>query len=376
MRLRAPNVSHALAIALAFAGLCTSRPAQAIRSSYRNANPIGWMHMLPAGEVPGWSGGAWMNFEINHANIWNMQANIRDKRTNAMYTYKADFEQSSAILELGAPISKHLALTFEVPYANRNGGFLDDFIDQFHQLIQSDRFLRHLNDDFDNSYVVRNNGADQLATERANGVGAVKAKLKYWPLQWKSKTPGVCDCGFAMSAQAKMPLQHRKFGLSSGSEDYSGMLHLGIPLGSFSAVWASAAYTKLGPNETFAGWPRRDWLQMYELSLDLAMSPGWGLMLQARTESPLFRKQDLEFQYSYAGERERAIERVASGWNALTAWRGSQSIGFRYRWGLGSQINLLFVEDWGTGNKDGRGEKLYVNNAPDVSLITQWHFTF
>jgi hypothetical protein len=115
---------------------------------------------------------------------------------------------------------------------------------------------------------------------------------------------------------------------------------------------------------------------MYELSLDLAVGPAWGLMLQARTESPLFRKENLEFQYTYSTDKERTVERVASAWNALTAWRGSQAIGFRYRWGQGSQVNFLFVEDWGTGDKDERGEWLYVNNAPDIALINSWHFVF
>lgn len=360
---------------LIYALLC-SPAAHAIRSSYHNANPVGWMHLLPVGEQPGWSGMAWANFEINHANIWNMQANIRDKRTNAMYTYKADFEQSSAILELGAPLTEELAITAEIPYANRSGGFLDDFIDQFHQLIQSDRFLRHLNDSYANSYVIKQDGVDQLDEEKGQGVGNTKLKLKYWPFKWQSETPGVCDCGFAVSGQVKFPTQSRKFGLSSGSLDYSALLHFGIPLGAYSAAWATAAYTKTGPNQTFADWPRREWMQMYELSLDLAINPAWGLVLQARTESPFFNKEYLEFQYTYTDKKGQTTERVASAWNALTAWRGSQTIGFRYRWGEGSQVNFLFMEDWGIGDKDERGQWLYVNNAPDIALINSWHFVF
>ncbi len=345
-------------------------------SSYHNANPVGWMHLLPVGEMPGWSGEAWVNIEINHANVWNMEFTMTDRRSGDVYTYKADFEQSAAILELGAPVTENLAIALEIPYANRNGGFLDDFIDQFHQVIRSDRFLRHLHDEFDNSYVVQDNGADRLAAQKSEGVGSAKAKLKYWLLKWKSPTPGVCDCGFAVSGQVKFPVQQRQFGLSSGGIDYSTLLHAGIPLGSFSAVWATAAFTKLGPNDTFNGWPRREWLQMYELSLDLALNPTWGLMLQARTESPLFMREHLTYNYNNTNERDRTVERVASGWNALTAWRGSQSIGARYRWGIGSQVNLLFIEDWGLGDKDNRGEWLYVNNAPDVAFITQWHFVF
>lgn len=367
---------RAFSVSVIFMIVGFSIPAHAIRSSYRNVNPVGWMYLQPVGEMPGWSGEAWANFEVNHANIWNMQANIRDKRTNSIYTYKADYEQSTAVLELGAPLSQNFALTFEIPYTNRNGGFLDDFIDQFHQLIQSDRFLRHLNDNFANSYVIQKDGVDRLATERGQGVGNTKAKLKYWPVKWLSPTPGLCDCGFAISGQVKLPTQSRKFGLSSGNNDYTGMAHLGVPLGQFSAVWATAAISKLGPNENFAGWPRRDWQQMYELSLDLGVNASWGMVLQARTESPLFRKEQLEYQYNYTTEKEQMVERVASGWNALTAWRGSQTIGFRYRWGMGSQVNLLFMEDWGTGDKDKRGEKLYVTNAPDIAIVNQWHFTF
>ncbi len=189
-----------------------------------------------SGEQPGWTGVAWANLEINQANVWNTQADIRDKRTGSIYTYKADFEQSAAILELGAPISEDFAVTLELPFAARNGGFLDDIIDQFHVLIQSDRFLRHINEEFANSYVIKKDGVDQLSTDRGSGVVNAKIKAKYWPLKWQSNTLGACDCGFAVSGQVKFPVQSRKFGLSSGGVDYSALLHLGIPLGQHSAI--------------------------------------------------------------------------------------------------------------------------------------------
>lgn len=355
--------------------LCTW-PAYAWRSSYHNANPVGWMHLLPVGEMPGWSGDAWTNLEINHANIWNKQADFRDKRTDAIYTYKADFEQTSAIVEMGAPLSDFFAMAFEIPYANRNGGFLDDFIDQFHKFIGSDRFLRPQNPDYGNSFIVQKDGVNRLSSDSAQGVGNVKLKFKFWPWQWQSPTPGVCDCGFAISGQVKFPTQSRQFGLSSGNNDYSTLFHMGVPLGEFSAIWATAAYTRVGANETFAGWPRREWLQMYELSLDLANGPGYGLILQMRVESPLFMKEHLEYQYTYSTAEGQAAERISSAWHALTAWRGSESIGIRYRWGDGSQVNFLFVEDFALGHMDGAGQWLYVNNAPDVAFINQWHFVF
>jgi hypothetical protein len=48
----------------------------------------------------------------------------------------------------------------------------------------------------------------------------------------------------------------------------------------------------------------------------------------------------------------------------------------RYRWGKGSRLNFLMMEDWGLGDRDDIGEWNYVNDAPDVAFITQWHFVF
>ncbi|NJL25971.1 MAG: DUF3187 family protein [Calothrix sp. SM1_5_4] len=369
-----------MAKAIAFGGMSVALlvplSAFASRVSWRNAHPVGWMHQLPVGETPGWSSPFWINLEINHANVWNMNSSYTDTRTGDVYTYEADFEQSSTIADIGFSLGSRFALSFEVPYANRNGGFLDDFIDQFHILIQSDRFLRHLNDDFNNSLVIQKNGQDMIASHKAEGVGNIKAKAKYWLLKWQSPTPGVCDCGLAVSGQVKYPMQRRQHGLTSGTNDYSGLIHLGAPLGRYSGVYTTAAFTKFNANESFAGWPRREWQQMYELSFDFGLGPGFGVLLQARLESPLFDIKYLSFNYSYSDPDNRSSERVASGWHSLVDWRGSQAFGLRYRWGKGSQLNLLMMEDWGLGDRDGRGDWNYVNNAPDVAFLTQWHLVF
>lgn len=353
-----------------------TEPSSAVRTSYRNAHPIGWMHLLPVGETPGWSHPQWVNIELNHANVWNNEFTMTDRRNGSVYTYKADFEQSSAILELGWALTDELGLSLEIPYANRNGGFLDDFIDQFHVLIGSNRFLRHLNDPFDNDFSVRTDGQERLSSKHGQGVGGHKVKLKWWMWQWKSPTPGVCDCGFSLSAQVKFPTQKRGLGLSSGSNDYSGLAHLGIPIGTLSGAWFTGAVSKIGNNETFHGWPRRTWLQMYELSLDIGFNKNLGLILQGRTESPLMMREHLNYNYTHSDAEGQKAERIASGWNSLVEWRGSQSIGLRWRWGEGSQVNLLMIEDWGLGDKDERNDKLYVNNAPDVAFISQWHLVF
>ncbi len=353
-----------------------SRNAFAEFSSYHNANPIGWMYQLPVGETPGWSTGSWLNLELNHSNIWSVPMSMTDKRNGNIYAYRADFEQSSAIANLGFALGPRLAVSVEAPYANHNGGFMDDFIDQFHLFIQSDRFERNDYPKYGNHFLVQTNGVDNLASEHAEGVGNVKAKLKLWLLKLKSPTPGVCECGFAISGQAKFPTQTWKHGLSSGSNDYTGMLHAGVPLGSNSGTWFTAGLTHVGEHKLFEGWPMRRWLQMYELSFDLGAGPQFGFILQARYESPLMMSEHLSFNYSSTDPKDQAIERINSGWNSMVYWRGSESVGIRWRWGQGNQVNLLFVEDWGGGKYDSSGGLTYINNAPDVELLTQWHFVF
>lgn len=369
-------MSMALSWMMAVICVLFSAPVNAELTSYRNAHPLGWMHSLPVGETPGWNGRGWFNLELNHANIWNKEFEMVDRRNGAVYTYEADFEQSTAVVDMGVALSKEFAFAVEIPYANRNGGFLDDFIDQFHQFIQSDRFLRHLNDEFENSYVMRTDGEDHMSTPHGQGVGNVKFKFKWWPIQWFSKTPGVCNCGLSFSGQVKVPTQRRESGLSSGHADYSALIHFGVPVWDYVGIWATAAFTRLGENDNIPNWPRRTWAQMYELTMDLGMGKNFGFVIQVRTESPLLMTEHLEYQYTTNDPNSQQVERIASGWNSLVEWRGSQGLGFRWRWGKGHRANLLLIEDWGLGDKDNRGDNLYVNNAPDVAFVSQWHFVF
>ncbi len=350
--------------------------ARAEFTSYHLANPVGWMHMLPVGESPGWEKTSWFNLEVSQANIWSTPITFTDRRNGDVYTFRADFEQTSAIAEIGFQLAPRVALAFEVPYANHNGGFLDDFIDQFHIFIQTDRFERNHYPKFQNLWTVTKNGNDLLAPGHSEGVGNLKTKLKLWLKQWRGKAPGVCECGLAVSVQVKFPMQAAAKGLSSGSHDYTGMIHFGFPFWQESGFWFSAAATKLGKNKLFAGWPMRDWSQMYEGTVNLGLTQHWGFLMQMRYESPLFRKEDLDILYSYSNDHDQTVERVNSSWNSLVHWRGSEAVGFRYRFANGSQANFLLVEDWGRGKYDSSGAWTYINNAPDVEFVTQWHFVF
>lgn len=344
-------------------------------TSYRVAHPIAWMYSLPVGETPGWAADSWLNLELNQANIWNMHATVTDTRTGDQYTYKADFEQSTAVIDGGFAMGDW-AFSAEVPYANHNGGFLDDFIDQFHSLGRFDRLLRDSNPKFDNSFIIQKNGEDRIDTAHAEGVGNVKIKLKWWMFPWRGVTPGACDCGLSLSTQATFPLQPRALGMSSARSNFSGLAHLGMPIALYSGVWATAAVTHVGFNETFAGWPQNRWQQMYELSMSLGLDRNLAVLLQARVESPLFDGRYLSFNHNYSDPALQVAEQVASGWNALVQWRGSEAAGLVWRWSQGSQVNFLIVEDWGLGDRDRSGSWNYVTDAPDVAFVTQWHFVF
>jgi hypothetical protein len=345
-------------------------------TSYHFLGPVSGMYDLPVGESAGWSSSTWFNLELTAGSIWNHGAHFTDTRNHNDYYLFADYEQETAVAEIGQALTQNIAVAVEVPYVNHNGGFMDDFVDQFHTFIQSDRFMRDSNPKFGNHMVVQTNGVNQLSSEHAEGAGNMKAKLKYWMYHLNSPTPGACDCGLAVSGQVKFPLQSRLHGLTSGQNDYSGLIHLGIPFASNSGIMTTAAFTKLGRNDTFQDWPMRTWQQMYELDLHLGLGKSWSVILQARAESPLFNKQYLNFTYTTTDDQEMLEERVASGWNSLVEWRGNEDIRFRYSWGKGSYWDFGFVEDWGIGSEDQATDGLYVNNAPDFQFMTTMHFSF
>jgi hypothetical protein len=307
--------------------------------------------------------------------MWNIPAKFNDLSGNT-FNYKAMYEQSTAIAEMGFEvIPDWLAFSIEVPYANHNSGFFSDFVRQFHWAVGSDTFERPSYPGYADSFQYDYNNTDALSTDRPEGISNIKFKLKLWLLNWMGDDQGSCDCGLAVSAQIKAPLSPANQGLTSGSTDFSELIHLGIPLFDHSGIWFTAAFSQFGANESMLNWPLRHDQEMYEMATDWALSDsGFGFMFIARYLSPFLNSESLSFNDGAVTDpMQYAADREASGWNSLVYWRGAEAIGFRQRFENGIQVNFLFQEDFAIGNYDGRADGLYINDAPDFSFILQFH---
>ncbi len=354
-----------------------TQPAHASRSTYHLANPFGWSHLMPTGETPGWSDDNWFNLEVSQSNLWNSETTVlKNKRNGEIITFLADFEQTSAVAEIGHAFGKRFAASLLVPYAHRGGGFLDGFIDDFHVAVGSHRFARQFYKHDRSAYRITSGGETRLDQSSGGDVGNLKLKLKYWMWQLQSDKRAGCDCGLSFGLHTKAPIGLLKTGFTSGEWDFSGTIHLALPLWKDSGIYTTAGFTYISPNELTKNWPMRNWQQMYELSLDLGLGGGWGLALTGRMESPWMNVGDLEFQSNYEDPEYAISERESSGWNGLVYWRGSQSAGIRYRANGGTDFGVHIVEDWALGNYDKNGDDLYVNNAPDVSFVLKLNTSF
>lgn len=343
--------------------------AHAQMKSPHLSHPVAWMYFLPVGESPGWKKNQYTNIEFSQSNVFNRKSQFTNLRTGESIEYEADFEQSSLILEGGMSPTENLMISLEVPISYRGGGLFDHSIDEFHKLIQSDRFMRHTYDTGRSQFNIYSDGGQRLRTSYFSGIlTTTKSKIKYRMIPWEE------EYGLSVSAQLKTSLG-AKSGFNSGGTDLSFLVHAGMPLWKQSGLWFTSGFTKISPNPMFYDWSTREWLQMYELTLDLALNDRWGLLGFYRMESPLFNAGEFEFQYTASGNKARTEERAASGWNSLMYWRGSQGMGTRYRWSGGDQLNLMMLEDWGYGGYDRRQSFFYINNAPDVAFVLQLQYT-
>lgn len=345
-------------------------------TSYHIAHPITWMHQLPVGETPGWRNNFWLNFEVNHANVWNHDLEMTNNNNGKNLKYSADFEQSAYILEVGGGLTSWLGFSLELPYTRRDGGFLDDFIDDFHTLIGSERFLRPENENYRSHFSIKTDDQEQLGQNSASGLSNMKTKWKLWLLKWDLGKANPCPCGLSLGYQTRFPLNERNDGLSSGGVDHTGAIYFGFPIGKTSAIWTTAAFTYAEKNKFLEEWPRRKWLQMYELSIDIGLIGGLGILLQGRVESPFMNKGHLAIIDSSPTPEEQAKNLISSGWNSLTLWRGTQAGGIRYQLQNGSRIHFLLIEDWWFGTPNQYDRKIYSTNAPDISAVLQVQLNF
>jgi hypothetical protein len=348
----------------------------AIPTSYTLHHPISWMHLMPVGETPGWESRNWIHSELSHGNVWNAPITLFNNSNNKTLTYQADYSQTHLILEVGGEFSKSWAHSLVIPYAYRGGDGLDSFIDDFHTAFGFDRFNRNQYPEDQSHLSVNVNGEEIINDNSASGISNIKYKIKYWPWQLKGQQ-GQCACGFALSGQAKIPMDGRQRGLSTGYGDYSLLWHLGIPIFSNSAIWLTSAVTRTEQNPYLEDFPRKKWHQMYELSTEWGLSNSWSFTFQVRMESPFLEKDQLEIVTLLTDQKSRIYERVSSGWNSLVHWRGSESFGFKYTSrSKNQQLLIQIIEDWALGNFDETGDDFYVNNAPDVGFSIQYNLNF
>lgn len=301
---------------------------------------------------------------------------VLNGQNGKLLTYEADFEQTSSIFEKGFALTSWLAFSVEAAYAHRNGGRLDHFIDAFHIHIGSERFRRQYFANYESRYQVSSDGDEAFRTDSFSGLSNYKLKFKIWAAEWRGEN-SKCPCGLGFSAQVKLPASDPRNGQTSGDVDYSGLLHLGVPLAANSAFFLTTGVTTLGKNKAFADWPRKTNILMIDATFDFGLDENFGILLQSHSGSPLFDLTPLTLVTPDPSQPEYKYIRMSSAWNSLVLWRTYESLGFRYRFGEeGAQFSMLFTEDWGIHDYDEVDEYTYVNNAPDVMASAQLTIPF
>lgn len=353
-----------------------SRQSHAFQpTSLHQPHPLGWMHYLPVGEQPGWQGEKWAFVELSNSNVWSAPLKMKNSKTGDIYQYRADYEQISAIAEIGSAVNKKLAVSMELPFAYRAGGMMDGMIDSVHDQLGTRTFNREMYGRNEYHYSIKTNGKEYVTDGPLKSLSNIKPKIKYWFRQSSSKKNS-CPCGLAVSAQLKIPMINDSYGSANSKLEPSLLFHYGAPMWTQSAVWFTAALTKSGSSPQLPNWPTEKVHQMYELSFDLGITNKWGVLFQARMDSPFLDAKQVEYVDSTnsTNSRDYVRARAATAWNSLVRWQGMEAAGVRYR-DKKTQVNFLIAEDWGSGNYDA-ADNIYSNNAPDINFVLQTAVTF
>lgn len=342
-----------------------------VPTSFRQPHPMNWLHSTPVGETPGWNNSNWFFFELSNSNIWNAPLTMKNIKTNEVLTYEADYEQVSAIGEVGSQISPNLAFAIEIPFALRSGGFFDQQIEDFHDWMGNRNFSRELYETNRKRFSITTNGKKGYSNASLSEISSLKPKFKWWFKKCENKKS---TCGLAVSTQLKLPLQSSRSGGSNEKIEGSTLFHFGLPIFSRLDFWATAGFSRLRRDENMPRWPLLKNHQMYEANFDFSFNEKWGAFLQFRMQSPYLDRNQLEYIDGETSARRRSNNRASTAWNSLVRWQGAEALGFRYR-KKQKQFSLAIAEDWGLGNYDA-GDHIYSNNAPDLNIIFQYSSGF
>ena len=346
-----------------------SSPAKTfeVPTSFRQPHPMNWLHSTPVGETPGWNNEKWFFFELSNSNIWNAPLTMTNTKNGDTYVYEADYEQVTAIAEVGTAVTKKLALALELPFAYRNGGFLDNIIEDAHDIVGTRNFNREFYSQNRRRFSTSTNGNKGYTNANLSHFSSVKTKLKWWAK--KCRDQKTSTCGLSLSTQLKLPLESSNQGGTNDKIEGSVLLHAGRSFFKGFNAWATAGFSRLRRDDNMPGWPLLKNHQMFELNFDYALNNKWGAFLTFRTQSPFLDRNQLTYEDSETDARLRSNNRAATGWNSLVRWQGAEAIGIRYR-KKNRQMSFAFSEDWGLGSYDASSH-IYSNNAPDVNFIFQ-----
>lgn len=349
--------------------LCSTLQAQVIAP--RQSHPIASQHFIPGPEAPGWLSKKWFDVEIVEANFWNAESTFTNKKTGRTLTHVSDFEQTVMFMEYGQAMNEKWAWAVEIPYYLRHeGDFSDKLIDEFHKAFHFSRYNRHLYAEGRYLHSTTVDGNIQGPRDAPSGVGNIKFKVKYWAVKGRKNT------GLGWSTHFKVPVEDETKGTTSGSVDVSQMIHIGIPIGTDSAVFINGGITYAHRNWMYSEWPRNKILWMGDVTFDARVAENLSIIFSLSAYSPLMKKSDLGFVYSTSDAKARKEYEIASGYYGLVEVRGQQSLGLKFDFNQTNYWSIFFIEDWWFGDKDQNGDPVYSHNQPDVGIGTRLTFQF
>jgi hypothetical protein len=195
--------------------ICTAQAAEVRAFHNINQLPFKQIFGLPSlDNSPLTEAGEWrLNLIGNISNTYNIAAGQKEKLTNDLESFR-----SSLVASYG--LRNHWQLSVEVPYISHDGGFLDDFIYDWHEFFgmpQNGR-TRDNSDQLNVSYL---SGASFELPGPERGTGDIRFNIAH-SLPWRNRT-------LIYSAELKLPTGEFAKLTGSGGTDFSAGLTLNDP---------------------------------------------------------------------------------------------------------------------------------------------------